>query len=80
MARLNNDAPTMSIRDALEYIDHAEAADRAADDMAMVAAIAIGNATIASGKQIAIADLCDRIDAAHNNGNKAAEKRFSRIV
>lgn len=80
MARLNNDAPSMSIRDALEYIGHAAAADRAADDMAMVAAIAIGNATIASGKQLAIADLCDRIDAARNIGNKAAEKRFYRIA
>lgn len=80
MARLNNDAPTMSIRDALEYIGHAEAADRAADDMAMVAAIAIGNATIASGKQLAIADLCDRIDAARANKNRAAEKRFYRIA
>lgn len=80
MARLNNDTPTMSIRDALEYIDHAAAADRAADDMAMVAAIAIGNATIASGKQIAIADLCDRIDAARASNNKAAEKRFYRMA
>ena len=70
----------MSIRDALEYIDHAAAADRAADDMAMVAAIAIGNATIASGKQIAIADLCDRIDAARASNNKAAEKRFYRMA
>lgn len=80
MARPSNDAPMTSIRDALEYIGLANAADRAADDMAMVAAIAIGNATIASGKQLAIADLCDRIDTAHANKNKAAEKRFSRIA
>ena len=46
----------------------------------MTAAIAIGNATIASGKPLAIADLCDRIDAAHDKGNKAAEKRFSRML
>lgn len=80
MSKLNNDAPSMSIRDALEYIGLAASADRAADDMAMTAAIAIGNATIASGKPIAIADLCDRIDTARNNGNKAAEKRFSRML
>lgn len=80
MARLNNDAPSMSIRDALEYIGLAADADRAADDMARTAAIAIGNATIASGKPIAIADLCDRIDAAHEKGNKAAEKRFGRMA
>lgn len=80
MTKMNNDAPTMSIRDALEYIGHAAAADRAADDMARVAAIAIGNATIASGKQIAIADLCDRIDAARATKNKAAEKRFYRMA
>lgn len=80
MSKMNNDAPSMSIRDALEYIELAASADRAADDMAMTAAIAIGNATIASGRPIAIADLCDRIDSAHAHGNRAAEKRFNRMA
>lgn len=80
MSKMNNDAPSMSIRDALEYIGLAADADHAADEMAMVAAIAIGNATVTSGKPIAIADLCDRIDAAHECGNRAAEKRFGRML